>query len=354
MTRQQLPQSADVRSLLDQMGQRVRGHGTVVILVAVLLFALLRYDGFYNSFNVVSILSSTDLICIGLMAIGLTFVIAMGEIDLSVAGTAATSSIIAALAMPRGSTLAVVAAVAFGLLVGVVNGVLVAYVGIPSFIVTLAMLLAMRGAALILADRGRVPIESSTSLVTFYNSEVAGLIPLPFLVLMAVFAVGVVILRFTPFGSHVLAIGGNRDASELMGLRAARTRVAVFAITGALSGLAGAFLLAKTTTGNPLEAQGWELTAIAAVVLGGTLLSGGKGSVASTMVGVALLTIVFQVLNYENGQGIPINSYWQNVLRGLFVLAIVVVQARGTEARRPRAGFRLPRRLRMAGTSEPA
>lgn len=312
--------------LLD-MGRR---HGTVLILAAVLLFALVRYDGFYNPFNVSSILSSTDLVCIGLMAIGLTFVIAMGEIDLSVAGIAATASIIAALAMPHGSGSAVVAAVVFGLVVGVLNGVLVAYAGLPSFIVTLAMLLALRGAALMLADRGRVPIDYSTGLVTFYNTKVGGLVPLPFLALMVVFLVALVALKFTPFGVHVLSIGGNRDASELMGLRAVRTRVSVFAITGALSGLAGAFLLAKTTTGNPLEAQGWELTAIAAVVLGGTLLSGGRGSVASTMVGVALLTIAFQILNYENGQGIPINSYWQNVLRGLFVLAIVVVQARGT------------------------
>jgi ribose transport system permease protein len=312
-----------------------RGNGPALILAGALLFALVRYDGFYNTFNVSAILSSTDLLCIGLMAIGLTFVISAGEIDLSVAGIAATTSIIAARVVPYGSWLSVLAALGAGLLVGLVNGALVAYLRLPSFIVTLAMLLAMRGSALILADRGRVPIDYSSPLVTFYNAKVGGLVPAPFLVVMVVFALGVVTYNRTSFGTHLLAVGGNLSAAELMGLRAERTRVAVFALTGALSGLAGVFLLAKTTTGNPLEGQGWELTAIAAVVLGGTLLTGGRGSVVSTMVGVALLAIVFQILNYENGQGIAINSYWQNVIRGLFVLAIVVVQARGLRSRSP-------------------
>lgn len=312
-----------------------RGNGPALILAAALLFALVRYDGFYNTFNVSAILSSTDLLCIGLMAIGLTFVISAGEIDLSVAGIAATTSIIAARVVPYGSWLAVLAALAAGLLVGIVNGVLVAYVRLPSFIVTLAMLLAMRGSALILADRGRVPIDYSSPLVTFYNVKLFGVVPAPFLVVVAVFVLAAVSYSRTPFGTHLLAVGGNLSAAELMGLRVERTRVAVFALTGTLSGLAGVFLLAKTTTGNPLEGQGWELTAIAAVVLGGTLLTGGRGSMVSTMVGVGLLAIVFQILNYENGQGISINSYWQNVIRGLFVLAIVVVQARSMRTRNP-------------------
>jgi ribose transport system permease protein len=326
------------------------GQAPLLILAAVLLFALLRYDGFYNSFNIALILSSTDMICIGLMAIGLTFTISLAEIDLSVSGIAVTSSVLAAYAAPHGIVASLAAAMFFGLVAGLVNGLLVAYGRLPSFIVSLAMLLALRGLSLILAVRKKIPIKYSSELVQFYNAKLGGLVPLPFLLLLAICLVAWLVYSRTPFGLHVLAIGGNGSAAELMGLRPERIRCAVFMLTGALSGLAGAFLAAKTTTGNPLEAQGWETSAIAAVVLGGTLLSGGKGSVPSTLVGVSLLTIVFQILNYENGQGIEINSYWQNVIRGLFVLGIVVAQgvavsrssqrgrAKTAEAAGPRVG----------------
>lgn len=308
-------------------GVFARRNGALCVLIFVLFFALIRYDGFYNQFNVSSILSSTELLCIGLMAIGLTFVIAAGEIDLSVAGVAVCSSVVAALLAPLGVLTALGGAIGIGALLGLVNGLLVAYVGLPSFIVTLAMLLATRGLSLMISERNKIPVDYSFPLVGFYNMKIGGLIPAPLLVVLAIAAIAWVLFSRARFGLHVLAIGGDRGASELMGLRSPRIRAAVFVITGALSGLAGAFLLAKTTTGNPLEAQGWELTAIAAVVLGGTSLAGGRGSIISTLVGVALLAIVFQILNYENGQGIPINSYWQNVIRGMFVLAIVVVQA---------------------------
>ncbi len=312
-----------------RIGLFARHNGALCVLLVVLLFALVRYDGFYNPFNMTSILSSTELLCIGLMAIGLTFVIAAGEIDLSVAGVAVCASVVAALLAPFGALAAVGGAIGIGTLLGIVNGVLVAYIGLPSFIVTLATLLATRGLSLILADRGKIPVDYGFPLVTFYNAKI-GIVPVPFLTVLAIALGAWILFSKARFGLHVLAVGGDRGASELMGLQSARIRAAVFVITGALSGLAGSFLLAKTTTGNPLEAQGWELTAIAAVVLGGTALTGGRGSITSTLVGVGLLAIVFQILNYENGQGIPINSYWQNVIRGLFVLAIVVIQALAT------------------------
>lgn len=302
-------------------------NGALVVLLAVLLFALVRYDGFYNQFNVSAILSSTDLLCIGLMAIGLTFVISAGEIDLSVAGVAVCASVVTALLAPFGPLVAVAGAIGLGLLLGIINGVLVAFAGLPSFIVTLAMLLATRGLALILTNRDKIPVDFDFGLVSFYNTKIAGIIPAPFLVVALIALVAWAVFSHTPFGLHVLAVGGDRSSSELMGLAGNRIRCGVFVITGGLSGLAGVFLTLKTTTGNPLEAQGWELTAIAAVVLGGTLLTGGKGSVGATLVGVALLAIVFQILNFENGQGLPINSYWQNVIRGVFILGIVVIQA---------------------------
>ncbi|MEO3781409.1 ABC transporter permease [Micromonospora sp. B11E3] len=303
-------------------------HGALVVLVAVLVFAALRYDRFYSPFHVKAFLSSTDVVCIGLIAVGMTFVISLGEIDLSVAGTTVLASIVAAMLAPHGLVVTLAGAVAVGLVVGAVNGALIALLELPSFIVTLAALLALKGLALILSGNDKVPVDFGTQLVAFYDGSLGEVVPYPFLVLLAVFLVAWVAYSFRAFGRHILAIGGNRLAAELMGLRVARSRFAAFLITGTLAGLAGAFLTAKTTSGNPLEATGWELNVIAAVVLGGTLLTGGRGSVPASLVGVLLLASVFEVLNFENGQGaLTIDSNWQNVVRGLFLLLIMVVQA---------------------------
>jgi len=271
-------------------------------------------------------LTSTDFLCIGLMAIGMTFVISAAEIDLSVAGIAVSASVLAARFSSMHLFAVVLICILFGVLVGLLNGALITIAQLPSFIVTLAMLLALRGFSLLIAERQKIPVEYSSGLVKFYNFQFFNIFPAPFLVVAIVFVLAWIVYSRSSFGIHVLAVGGDKNSAELMGLKSNGIRCGIFIITGALSGLAGAFLAARTTTGNPLEAQGWETNAIAAVVLGGTLLNGGKGSIYSTMIGVALLTVIFQVLNFENGQGIPINSYWQNVIRGLFLLSIVIAQ----------------------------
>jgi ribose transport system permease protein len=127
----------------------------------------------------------------------------------------------------------------------------------------------------------------------------------------------------------VLAIGGNEEAARLAGLPVGRTLLGVYALCGALAGLAGVLLGWQTATGAPTEGVGWELSAIAAVVIGGTLLLGGLGSVGTTLVGVILLGLIFNVLNFENGKGvISLSSYWQTVIRGVILLVVVLVQSR--------------------------
>ncbi|MFD2840116.1 ABC transporter permease [Populibacterium corticicola] len=314
----------------------IQGNSTVFMLSSVLVLLAVFMPRFFNPYNVSTMLGSQDLICIGLMAIGATFVISTGGIDLSLAGVCVASSIVAALLAPYGAWLSLFGAIGFGILIGAINGALVAWGRLPSFIVTLAMLMALRGLSLIMADRGRVPVDRDFGLVVFQNTKL-GIVPLVFIVFAAIGIVSWFVYTRTRFGLHVLAVGGDEQASLMMGLRVPLVHFFVFSISGGLSGLAGVFLLAKTTTGNPLEAQGWELTAIAAVILGGTLLTGGKGTITGTLSGVALLALVFQVLNYVNGMGIEINTYLQNVIRGLFVLAVVVVQARavlGSKKRR--------------------
>jgi ribose transport system permease protein len=143
------------------------------------------------------------------------------------------------------------------------------------------------------------------------------------------YGIGSVVLNFTSFGRTVLAIGGNEDATRLMGLPAERVKFLTYVASGALSGLAGVVLAAQFGAGQPIEGVGWELFAIAAVVVGGTPLTGGNGSVGTTLAGVLLLGLIFNILNFENGRGfISLSAYWQSVIRGLFLLVVVVLQAK--------------------------
>jgi galactofuranose transport system permease protein len=156
-----------------------------------------------------------------------------------------------------------------------------------------------------------------------------GPVPLPVVITGLLYLLGAILLNRTRFGRHVLAIGGNEEAARLAGIPVERTLVVVYAMSGALAGLAGAFLAALSFSGSPTGAIGWELSAIAAVVVGGTLLTGGVGSVGSTLIGVLLLGLIFVTLNFERGQGtITLNAFWENLIRGVFLLIVVVFQSR--------------------------
>ncbi|MBV9391005.1 MAG: ABC transporter permease, partial [Verrucomicrobia bacterium] len=143
------------------------------------------------------------------------------------------------------------------------------------------------------------------------------------------YSIGVVCLNLTAAGRNVLAIGGNEDAARLMGLQVDRVKFFLYLFSGMLSGLAGVILASQFGAGQPTEGVGWELFAIASVVVGGTLLTGGQGSVTATLAGVLLLGLIFNILNFENGLGwISLSAYWQSVVRGLFLMVVVIFQSR--------------------------
>jgi ribose transport system permease protein len=149
-------------------------------------------------------------------------------------------------------------------------------------------------------------------------------VPYPVLILFAAYGLGWVLLKYTRFGRHTYALGDSEEAARLMGLNVGRVTVGVYALSGALAGLAGVMLASRLGTGQPVAAAGWELDAIAAVVVGGTLLTGGQGGVGSTLVGMLLLALIFNIFNLEGW----ISPWWQLVLRGVILLAVVVVQNR--------------------------
>ena len=298
----------------------------LLALAALLVLGVLRYDHFASAYNINSFWRYNSMFA--LISVGMAFVIITGGIDLSVGTVAALASVVAALASPHGGLVAVLAGAGAGLAIGVLNGMVITHMRILPFIVTLATSLGAHGLALLLGHNDAVSIAPTSSFGNFGQGDFWGL-PIPGIVAAVAAVLGWLALRSTRFGRHALAIGGSEEASRLMGLNVDRTLVAVYALSGLLAGIAGAILAAQFGAGQPNEGVGWELFAISAVVLGGTLLTGGQGSIAMTIAGVALLGLVFNLLNFENGLGfISLSAYWQSVIRGVFLLLVIVLQAR--------------------------
>ncbi len=306
----------------------IQRQGALIALVALALFGAIRYGpSFYSVYNIFDAFLNNNTYY-ALIALGMTFVIISGGIDLSVGSVAVLGAVVAARLSVYGLVPAVVGALLVGLLVGVINGGLIAKFGMQPFVATLAMLMAARGAALTVSGNAPVMVDFAQGFPQLGMLHL-GVVPLPVAITAVLYIVGVILLNRTRFGRHVLAIGGNEEAARLAGVPVARTLITVYALSGLLAGLAGAFLAALSFSGSPTSALGWELSAIAAVVVGGTLLTGGIGSVGSTLTGVLLLGLIFVVLNFERGQGtFQLNSFWENVIRGAFLLIVVVFQNR--------------------------
>ena len=316
----------------------LQSQGALIALVAVLLFGALRYEHFIGAQNVADVLSNTSKFV--LISVGMAFVIMSGGIDLSVGTVAVLASVIAARLSEHGIAPAIAGGVAVGLVAGLVNGVLIARLGLMPFVVTLCTYIAARGLALVVAQRETVSISYERGFDAVGQGAFLGL-PIPLWIAAAVVLAGALLLRYARFGRAVLAVGGNEEAARLMGLPVERVKVGVYALSGALAGLAGVILAAQTS-GSPTEGVGWELIAIASVVVGGTLLTGGQGSVLNTVTGVLLLSVILNLINFENGYTggphLTLGSHWQTIVRGLFLLAVILLQSRLAGGARGGAG----------------
>ncbi|BCY06963.1 sugar ABC transporter permease [Actinoplanes sp. L3-i22] len=309
-------------------GGVVQRQGALAVLVTVVVISLAAFPGFRSADNAGTILVAAAPPM--LIALGMTFVIITGGIDLSVGSLYVLGGVIAAWASQYG----VVAALAAPLLVcgaiGVLNGILISRTGMAPFIVTLAALLGARGLMRSISDEG-----STTFLVrsdVFHDLGTGSLLGIGYPVWLAVVLVGlgVLALNRTRFGHAVHAIGGSEDAAALMGLPVRRIKVWVYLLSGLLAGLAGAINAAKLGSGVTVLGSGMELDAIAAVVIGGTLLTGGSGSIAGTVAGVLLLGVIQNLINQVGN----VNSNWQQVISGTFLAAVVVVQTYLVRSRR--------------------
>lgn len=269
---------------------------------------------FVTPVNIVNILTASSVI--GLMAIGATFVIASGCIDLSTASTMALSSVVCAWAVQSqhaSGPLAVAIAIAVGGICGIVTGALINFTRAPSFIITLGMLSINRALAFIFT--GGVPIYGLEEGVTkIAESQWCGL-SFPAIAMLSMALVAYLLLSRTQFGAQTLLLGDNPSASEAMGVQVSRLRLAVFALAGCFSGLAGFIFMARTNSGDPSAGMNYELTAITAVVLGGANLFGGRAAIAGTLAGILCLSVLQNGLNL-----MAISTFYQTLFIGVVLV----------------------------------
>lgn len=296
----------------------VQSRGAIGMLVVVALIAGLVFPDFLRPANLADIVSNSAFL--GLVAVGQSLVIILGGFDLSVGSMVGLGTVLAAYAAPYGWGAAVLAPVAAGFVVGLVNGVLVARARMAPFIVTLAALLGLKGFALVLASQDLL-IANPGFFTRIANGSVFGVSNLIWM-LAVVYGLGALVLNHTRFGAQVFAIGGNEEAARMLGVRVERVKILAYALSGALAGLSGALLASHLDSGLSGAGTGYELQSIAAAVIGGVLLTGGVGTMAGPLAGVLLLGVIDNVINQVG----TLSPYYQNLASGAFLLAAVIVQ----------------------------
>jgi ribose transport system permease protein len=304
--------------------RRYLGESGVLIglLLVALLFGFIVGPQFFRPANLELMARQTAIVCIA--ALGMTMVIVAGGIDLSVGSVIALSTVVTALLLraSSGPLLAALGAVAAGAVCGVLNGVLITTLRVVPFIVTLGTMLLVRGAAKGLSDERRIeaPMTWLNALLRTVRDGNGVLLPWGIWLTVALAIVVAITLQYSRFGRHLFAIGSNERTARLCGVRVERNKVAVYTIAGALAGLAGVLQLSQLSVGDPTAAIGLELDVIAAVIIGGGSLAGGKGTVVGTVAGAAIMTVI-QVGCSQ--QGLP--NWVQQVVTGTIIVFAVAL-----------------------------
>jgi len=294
------------------------------ITILLVIFALwVPENRFLTTGNLIDLADQISVNAI--LSFGLTLVILIGGIDLSVGAVVALAGVVCVSVLNTGGPLGGLAAgLGVAILFGVVNGLCAVRTSMPPFIITLATMLVARGMALGFNESRPLPIGADqTFILLLGNTRLGGWLPLPVVVMVVVFAVTAVLLHRTRFGQHLFAIGGNREAARFTGIAIARHEVAVYAICGLCAGVAAMIYASQLYSAEPDGGKGFELNAIAAVVVGGTSFSGGIGSLPGTLLGAIIIGILDKGLNQAG-----VHFSLQYVVKGIVILVAVYIDVR--------------------------
>ena len=294
----------------------MKSWGLAIALVVICVVLSFAHPGFLTMPNLINVARQISIN--GILAVGVTLVLLTGGVDLSLGSVVALAGVVAAsMAHPGDYPVLVPVAmgVATGALCGAVNGVVVTRGRVPSFIATLGMMTAARGLALVISN-GR-PVSNLSPAFTRLGGDLA-MVPIPVIILAVIALMVWVLLRHFRLGRYIYAVGGNAEAARAAGINVGAVGMFVYTACGALAGVAGLVLAARITTGQPNAGVGYELDAIAAVVIGGTSLSGGVGRVGGTILGALLVGVINNGLDLMN-----VSSYYQAIVKGVIIVGAV-------------------------------
>jgi inositol transport system permease protein len=309
----------------------------VCLVLLIVVFTLLTDGRFLKPLNLFNVMRQISIE--GLIAVGMTFVILTAGIDLSVGSLVAVAGLTAAL-IAKGSAAssfslsdaeasgygwfsAMLGSIAVGLLGGLIQGTAITKLKVPPFVVTLGGLSVFRGMALMISGSG--PISGFDEAYRWWGQGRVGPVPIPVIIFLSIAAIAFVVLRYTRYGRQVYAVGGNREAARLAGVNVERVLLSVYVIIGFLAGLAGFVLSARLNSSEAVAGIGYELNVIAAVVIGGTSLAGGRATIVGTVLGVITFALVFNLLTLMN-----LAVEIQQVTKGGIILAAVLLQRRSS------------------------
>ena len=312
------PSAASSDSFAGKLGQFLAQNGLIVGFILIILVLSLTAPRFFHIKNLVNIVRQVSIN--GILAIGQTFVILLAGIDLSVGSGVGLAGVIAADMHKHSPVLVFVVPLLVGSFAGFVNGAVITRFRVPPFVITLGMMTVLRGVTFLFTNG-----QSIYNLPKWFKQLGQGDIwgfPIPVLVFVVMIFVGYVILNHTRFGRYVYAIGGNEEGARLSGVRTKSIILWSYVFCGFCTALAGVVLAARLNAGEPVAGTGYELDAIAAVVIGGTSLAGGQGTIIGTVIGALVIGVINNGLNLLN-----VHSYWQMVAKGaIIVLAVIIDQ----------------------------
>jgi len=271
---------------------------------------------FFSVANIFNILKQVAVV--GIISVGMTMVLLTGGIDLSVGSIAGVGTVLAAALLLKGWNvwLVILIVLAITTFIGIINAFFINELKIPPLITTLAMLTSIRGVAYLIT--GGLPIFGFKSDILVLGQGYVGFIPVPVIVMISIFAIGIVFLEKSTIGRHIYGVGGNEEASRLSGISVRKIKYVVYSISGLLAGLAGMVMLARINSGTPKMGTGYEMDVITAVVLGGVSITGGEGKLGFVIIGVLLMGVLTNGLILTNVQ-----EYVQWVIKGMTLIAAV-------------------------------
>lgn len=293
--------------------------GVVILLCIVWTCMNPRFISVQNITNILRQASYTAI-----SAVGMTMVIILGEIDLSAGSLVCASGLVGSMVckVTGSAWLGVISALAVGALVGLCNGMLCAKGKLPGFIATLASMIVLRGLAYIITG-GNSVVWNNDNFTKIGTGYIFKYFPIPVIIMAAVLVFGILFTKKLRFGRYIYAVGGNSEASRWSGISVEKVKIIVYIIMGILTSIAGLIITARLGSGQPSAGEGFEMDCITAAVVGGTSMSGGKGKIMGTFVGVILLTVL------TNGMTlVGINTYWQQIFKGVIIVISVLADTR--------------------------